>query len=108
MAKTTTQDFTSYHAVIAEKILSNPNLDLHRTMSMNQLDAILDMVGRFDVRVDFSEVKTIENACKWMLATDIAIQAGTVKEREKMFRNRDLKAVFIKKHASLYTAIKNR
>ena len=108
MATTTTQDFISYHAVIAEKILSNPNLDLQRTMSMNQLDAILDMVGRFDTRVDFSEVKTIENACKWMLAADIAIQAGTVKEREKMFRSRDLKAAFIKKHPTLYTAINNR
>ena len=108
MATTNKSDFVSYHAVIAEKILQNPNLDLHRTMSMRQLDAILDMVGRFDVKVDFETVQTIEDACLWMLSTDQAIQSGKVVERSKMFRNRELKAAFIKKWPSLHTAIINR
>lgn len=108
MATTTTNNFVSYHSVIAEKILSNPNLDLHRTMSMRQLDAILDMVGRFDVKVDFETVTTIEDACRWMLATDQAIQSGEVVERSKMFRNRELKAAFEKKWPSLLNAIINR
>jgi hypothetical protein len=101
-------NFISYHAQIAEKIMSNPQVRKDRTLSFAQLDAILDMVGRFDITVDFETVTTVGTACSWMLATDRKIQAGEIKERQNMFRNRDLKAAFIAKWPSLYSAIQHR